>query len=191
MDGSARWIQEALAEESVPTVEVRRGEVLLREGCDGQEAYVLVEGAAEVTVGGLVVGGVAPGELFGEIAPLVGGPRTATVVATAASRLAVLDPATTQALLQRPEVSRGVASRLATWLGRAQRPEGSERLACLTRAELGVAALVVKGLTNRQIAARLLISSHTVDAHLRHAFTKLGITSRVELAALAVRAGAG
>jgi hypothetical protein len=34
----------------------------------------------------------------------------------------------------------------------------------------------------RQTAVRLFVSPHTVNSHLRHAFTKLGVNSRVELA---------
>jgi len=47
--------------------------------------------------------------------------------------------------------------------------------------------LVAQGLTNRQAAERLFLSPHTVSNHLRHAFTKLDISTRVELARLAVR----
>jgi DNA-binding CsgD family transcriptional regulator len=54
----------------------------------------------------------------------------------------------------------------------------------LTKAERALAALVAKGMTNRQVAERLFISRHTVDAHLRHIFCKLGINSRVGLAHL-------
>ncbi|WP_246222472.1 response regulator transcription factor [Phytoactinopolyspora limicola] len=52
----------------------------------------------------------------------------------------------------------------------------------LTEAEWPVAVLVAEGLTNRQVAEKLFLSSHTVDSHLRHVFTKLGINSRTELA---------
>lgn len=53
--------------------------------------------------------------------------------------------------------------------------------AALTEAEVRVVRLVAEGLTNRQVAARLYLSPHTVDSHLRHAFTKLDLNSRVEL----------
>jgi DNA-binding CsgD family transcriptional regulator len=46
--------------------------------------------------------------------------------------------------------------------------------------------LVTDGLTNRQIANKLWRSPHTVDAHLRHIFQKLGVHSRVELVRIAV-----
>jgi DNA-binding CsgD family transcriptional regulator len=51
----------------------------------------------------------------------------------------------------------------------------------LTDAELRVARLVADGLKNREVAERLFVSPHTVSMHLRHAFTKLDINSRVEL----------
>src|SRR4029077_8936333 len=57
--------------------------------------------------------------------------------------------------------------------------------AAITGSELAVARLVAEGLTNREVAARLFVSPHTVNSHLRHVFAKLGINSRVELARLA------
>jgi DNA-binding CsgD family transcriptional regulator len=63
------------------------------------------------------------------------------------------------------------------------RPDATD-WATLTNAERALAALVAKGMTNRQVAERLFISRHTVDAHLRHIFRKLGINSRVGLAHL-------
>jgi DNA-binding CsgD family transcriptional regulator len=60
----------------------------------------------------------------------------------------------------------------------------------LTESELAVVRLVADGLTNREVAERLYISSNTVSSHLRHAFEKLGINSRVALTRLAAaRAG--
>ena len=52
----------------------------------------------------------------------------------------------------------------------------------LTRAELAVVRLVADGLSNRAAANQLYLSPHTVSMHLRHVYTKLAITSRVELA---------
>ena len=57
----------------------------------------------------------------------------------------------------------------------------------LTDAELRVAELVAGGLTNRNIAEYLNLSPHTVDAHLKHIYTKLDIHSRVDLAVLALQ----
>lgn len=52
----------------------------------------------------------------------------------------------------------------------------------LTPTERRVARLVAEGLTNAQIAESLLVSRYTVETHLKHAFQKLHIRSRVELA---------
>jgi DNA-binding CsgD family transcriptional regulator len=54
----------------------------------------------------------------------------------------------------------------------------------LTNAERAIAEVVASGLTNREAGRRVYLSPHTVDAHLRHIFRKLGIKSRVELALL-------
>jgi len=69
-----------------------------------------------------------------------------------------------------------------------KRPAGRPKTgwASLTEAQLRVARLVAEGGTNRQIADRLFLSPHTVDSHIRHAFAKLGVTSRVELTRLAL-----
>ena len=53
----------------------------------------------------------------------------------------------------------------------------------LTEREQDVAALVATGMTNREVAAELYVSSKAVEYHLRNIFGKLGITSRRELAA--------
>jgi DNA-binding NarL/FixJ family response regulator len=53
----------------------------------------------------------------------------------------------------------------------------------LTTSERRVAALAADGLSNRQIAEHLFVTQATVETHLRHAFRKLGITSRADLPA--------
>jgi DNA-binding CsgD family transcriptional regulator len=55
----------------------------------------------------------------------------------------------------------------------------------LTDAELPVVRLAAEGRTNAEIAAALFLSRYTVETHLKHAFAKLGVESRAELAALA------
>ncbi|MEU5790521.1 LuxR C-terminal-related transcriptional regulator [Micromonospora purpureochromogenes] len=52
----------------------------------------------------------------------------------------------------------------------------------LTGQQLRIAQLVAEGATNREIAARMFLSTRTVDHHLRNIFHRLGIRSRTELA---------
>ena len=59
----------------------------------------------------------------------------------------------------------------------------------LSEGELRVVRLVAEGRTNRDIAARLFITRDTVHTHVSHALRKLGLSSRVELAAQAARRG--
>jgi DNA-binding CsgD family transcriptional regulator/tetratricopeptide (TPR) repeat protein len=82
---------------------------------------------------------------------------------------------------------RGRLQKLGVRAGRA-RGEGRPKTgwASLTESELRVARLVAQGHTNRQIAATLFISPHTVDSHIRHTFAKLNVSSRVELTRLAL-----
>ena len=48
--------------------------------------------------------------------------------------------------------------------------------------EQRVVELAADGLSNKEIAARLVVSVHTVEVHLSHAYAKLGVRSRAELA---------
>jgi DNA-binding CsgD family transcriptional regulator len=56
----------------------------------------------------------------------------------------------------------------------------------LTRREIEVAQLVADGLTNRQVAARLVISPRTAESHVENILAKLGYTSRAQIATWAV-----
>ena len=52
----------------------------------------------------------------------------------------------------------------------------------LTPQERTVAGLVANGLTNREIAQRLFVTTNTVETHVRHIFQKLDVSSRTQLA---------
>ena len=64
---------------------------------------------------------------------------------------------------------------------RTQRP-GDSPLAILTPQERHIAELLSTGQTTRQAAGALFLSAKTVEYHLRHIYTKLGVRSRAELA---------
>jgi DNA-binding NarL/FixJ family response regulator len=84
------------------------------------------------------------------------------------------------------------ASGATLWLARAEaelaatgeraRKRGAGDGGELTPQERRIAVLVSDGLTNREVAARLFVSTNTVETHLRHVFQKLGVRSRTELA---------
>lgn len=59
----------------------------------------------------------------------------------------------------------------------------------LTAREAQILALLAEGLVNKQIAARLGISRHTVKTHLAALFHKLGVSTRAEAVAAGARAG--
>ena len=59
----------------------------------------------------------------------------------------------------------------------------------LTPQEQAVRRLVATGMTNREVAAELLVSTKTVEVHLTRVFRKLGVASRAELVGLGVPAG--
>ncbi len=73
---------------------------------------------------------------------------------------------------------------------RGERKRPSSGWDSLTPMERQVVELAAEGLTNPQIAERLFIAPGTVKAHLGHVFSKLGVATRAELAALAVRKAA-
>jgi predicted ATPase/class 3 adenylate cyclase/DNA-binding CsgD family transcriptional regulator len=73
--------------------------------------------------------------------------------------------------------------------GRGERKRPATGWASLTPAERDVVRLVSEGLGNSDIATRLFVSPRTVQSHLTHVYTKLGLTSRVQLVQEAARHG--
>jgi predicted ATPase/class 3 adenylate cyclase/DNA-binding NarL/FixJ family response regulator len=70
---------------------------------------------------------------------------------------------------------------------RGERKRPSAGWNSLTPTEVNVVSLVAEGLTNPEIGERLFIGRGTVKTHLSHVFTKLGVTTRAELAGQASR----
>jgi DNA-binding CsgD family transcriptional regulator len=72
---------------------------------------------------------------------------------------------------------------------RGERKRPTSGWASLTPTERDVVRLVSEGLANNDIATRLFVSPRTVQTHLTHVYSKLGLTSRMQLAQEAARHG--
>lgn len=82
--------------------------------------------------------------------------------------------------------ARGIAGRANEELvasGASPRPEAKGGVASLTPSELRVARMVAAGMSNREVAEALFLARRTVETHLTHTYSKLGISSRRELPA--------
>ncbi len=123
-----------------------------------------VAAALRAGASGFLGKGVAPAELLDGIRMVAAGES-------------LLSPAATRAL-----IGRFLAS-----------PERSgrdpERLAALTAREREVVALVATGLSNEEIAGRLVLSPLTAKTHVNRAMLKLGVRDRAALVVLAYRSG--
>ncbi len=84
-------------------------------------------------------------------------------------------------------VAPAMMARLLSRFGELLRRAPDDRESRLTVRELDVLRLVVKGLSNREIAHDLFISQNTVKNHIRNILEKLHVRSRTEAATLAMR----
>lgn len=90
------------------------GTVLCKEGSRGREFFVIIDGEAEVTMGGRHVRTVGPGEFFGEIALVARVDRTATVTAVTPLRFFVISDRAFNSLLDMdPTIERKLLRALA------------------------------------------------------------------------------
>jgi DNA-binding NarL/FixJ family response regulator len=71
----------------------------------------------------------------------------------------------------------------------ATSPNARQQVNILTEREIEVLRLVSQGLTNAQIAERLVVSPLTINAHLRSIFNKLDVTTRTAAARQAIDRG--
>lgn len=93
------------------------GAVISREGDPGIGLFMIVDGTATVTIGGVRKTSMGPGTFFGEIALLDRGPRTATVTAETAVRVLVITEWVFRGLvLEHPKIAistlQGMAARM-------------------------------------------------------------------------------
>jgi protein phosphatase len=95
-------------------VDVPAERCLMTQGDRGAEMFVIVSGQARVERDGQRINTLGPGDFFGEIALIDGGPRTATVTADEPSRLLVLTHREFHSLMDEfPEVAAEVLNSLA------------------------------------------------------------------------------
>jgi DNA-binding CsgD family transcriptional regulator len=80
------------------------------------------------------------------------------------------------------QLTRAHAVRLALREAATEAPAAESNPGILGRRETDVARLVTEGLSNKDIGARLFISERTVESHVRNILTKLGFTSRTQIA---------
>ena len=96
------------------------GDALVHEGRRGHEFFAILDGTAEVRRNGKLVATLGPGDCFGELALLGDGTRTASVVASTAMELAVIDRRAFGAVLDdAPAFTRTLFAYLAGRLRRA------------------------------------------------------------------------
>lgn len=96
------------------------GWTLMREGQGGDEAFIIVDGVASVTIDDAPVATLGPGDAVGEMALLDAAPRSATVRAETDLSLLVVTPQTLASLLAIPSVSRAMLRSLTARLRRAE-----------------------------------------------------------------------
>jgi CRP/FNR family cyclic AMP-dependent transcriptional regulator len=96
---------------------IDEGATLLKEGDFGYAMFAITAGTADVVQNGVVVRKLGPGEVFGEIAVLSGGRRTATVIATSPMRVVtVLNRDVWQLEKDAPDVGGALRAQVAAHL---------------------------------------------------------------------------
>ena len=119
------------------------------------------------------------------------GPRDEAAPVLAAARTRALELGTTPLLGEIERLARAAGIDLGADEARGPADEGPTALdrSRLSTRELEVLTLVAAGRTNREIGEALFISPKTASVHVTHILEKLGVSSRVEAALLASRAG--
>lgn len=112
-----------------------------------------------------------------------GGEDILSAIRTVAAGEAALDPS-----IQHHVVA-ALAAPQAPPPSAESRPGGLELPDDLTRREAEVLALIAEGLTNAEIAERLVVSPTTVKSHINHLFTKAGLRDRAHAVNYAYRTG--
>jgi DNA-binding NarL/FixJ family response regulator len=193
-----------LFREGVQRILEGEGDVLLvgQAGAIDDALPMLESAAADVLLLDLRLGAAHGLDLLSRL-PAGGPPRVVIVTAfpddqviadamRAGARGVVLKDAAPDALLSAiRQVAAGglsIPPELATRLvGALAQDGGAPGLSHLTSREREIAALVGRGLRNRDIAQRLGVAEKTVKGHLTNIFYRLGVADRLELALLAIK----
>ena len=116
---SKRHLRRLAAETDLVTFEP--GRAIVEEGGPGEAMYVVLSGGALVTRGGRTVARLVPGDFFGELSALDGGPRTASIVADTPMELLRLFRHTLRRVVeQEPALAMGLLEGLARRLRQVQ-----------------------------------------------------------------------
>lgn len=70
-----------------------------------------------------------------------------------------------------------------------EKPEPTSEAVHLTRRELEILALIVEGLSSKEVAEQLFVSKRTVDFHLDNIYEKLQVSNRMQALQRATRLG--
>ena len=97
----------------VDRAEIPPGHVLTHQGDFARQAFLVLDGSAEVSVDGQSVAAIGPGDFVGEMAMLDGHRRSATVRATSRMEVLVIGPGAWSAFVSHPAVARALAVQMA------------------------------------------------------------------------------
>ena len=98
----------------VAVLELPHGGVVFVRGDRGEQAFVVRSGLIEIREGGQTVGTIGPGDMFGELALIDSGPRSASAVAVGETELIVIDRPTFDRLVREsPDFALNVMSLMA------------------------------------------------------------------------------
>ena len=116
----------------VDVAEIPAGQVLTNQGDYGRQAFLVLEGSAEVRVGDEHVATIGAGEFTGEMAMLDGHPRSATVRAVTRMEVLVVGPEAWGAFVSHPAIARALTVQMARRLRRSPVVHGADAIARLS-----------------------------------------------------------
>ena len=186
--------------------ELEKETVLFQDGEEGSSMYIILSGELIVSKDGIEIARRYKGDYIGEMSLVGAKPRSATVKSTMPTRLLeITHEQFKEQLASNPDsllaIMKTLSDRARDNLKIFQSPDSTrdrsskeEKLeehvkylmqeAGLTVREADVARLVCDGLTDKQIAAKLGLSHHTVKDYLKKIYSKFKVHARSQLVAL-------